>query len=175
MRYRGPAYRAHSPKWSWAPLSGEGALRHGGRFNRRGRPALYLASDLVTAVREFAQAFPFKLVPPITIVSYEVDCDHIVDLTQPSVRRQMKFTPSQLACTDWRTLQSDGKPVPSQDISERLIGDGAAGILVRSFAPGAAENDVNLVLWKWSTRLPHKIAVHDPDGALPKDGKSWGR
>ena len=38
MRSRGVVYRAHNPQWSWTPLSGEGARRHGGRFNRRGVP-----------------------------------------------------------------------------------------------------------------------------------------
>ena len=33
MRFRGTVYRAHNPQWSWTPLSGEGASRHGGRFN----------------------------------------------------------------------------------------------------------------------------------------------
>ena len=43
MRFQELVYRAHNPEWSWTPLSGEGARRHGGRFNRRGVPALYLA------------------------------------------------------------------------------------------------------------------------------------
>ena len=52
MRFRGLVYRAHNPQWSWTPLSGEGARRHGGRFNRRGVPALYTSLAPLTAIRE---------------------------------------------------------------------------------------------------------------------------
>lgn len=170
--YRGPAFRAHNPRWSWAPLSGEGAAIYGGRFNAKGVPALYLATDMATAMREVAHGFPVKLVDPLTIVSYTVDCNDIIDLTEPRVRRSLKITDDDLACA-WLLLQKEKKPVPSQDIAARLIGEGAAGILVRSFAPGSTSDNHNLVLWKWSGDLPHRVSVHDPDKRLPKDGKSW--
>ena len=38
-----PLFRAHNPLWSFQPLSGAGAARAGGRFNRIGTPALYLS------------------------------------------------------------------------------------------------------------------------------------
>ncbi len=44
-----------------------------------------------------------------------------------------------------------------------------------SFAPGATERDVNLVLWQWADRLPHRVTVFDPGGKLPKDQRSWER
>lgn len=37
------AFRMHTPKWASAPLSGAGAAEHGGRANRPGVEALYLA------------------------------------------------------------------------------------------------------------------------------------
>ena len=52
MRFRGVVYRAHDPRWSWAPLSGEGARLYGGRFNRRGVPALYTSLAMLTAIWE---------------------------------------------------------------------------------------------------------------------------
>lgn len=170
--YRGPAFRAHNPKWSWAPTSGEGAAHYGGRFNRKGVPALYLATDMATAMREVAHGFPYKLVDPLTIVSYEIDCADIVDLTDQRVRRSLKLAEDDLAC-GWLLLQEEKKPVPSHHIADKLIAEGAAGILVRSFAPGSTVDNHNLVLWKWSSKLPHKVRVHDPDGRLPKDGRSW--
>ncbi len=36
VRFQGLAYRAHDPRWSFKPLSGEGAAVHGGRFNPKG-------------------------------------------------------------------------------------------------------------------------------------------
>lgn len=51
-RFRGLVYRAHAPRWATAPLSGEGAARHGGRFNPIGMAALYTALGLETAWTE---------------------------------------------------------------------------------------------------------------------------
>jgi RES domain-containing protein len=39
--FDGLVYRAHHPGWAYQPTSGEGAERHGGRFNRKGLTALY--------------------------------------------------------------------------------------------------------------------------------------
>ena len=38
-------YRMHVPRWAVAPASGAGAGTHGGRANRVGLNALYLALD----------------------------------------------------------------------------------------------------------------------------------
>lgn len=172
MIYRGPAFRAHNPRWSWLPTSGEGAALYGGRFNAKGVPALYLATDMTTAMREVAHGFPTRLVDPLTIVSYAVDCADIVDLTSMRVLRAKGITPDQLAC-GWLLLQEAGKPVPSQAIAHRLIAEGAAGILVRSFAPGSSAENINLVLWRWSEKPPHQVRMHDPGKRLPKDDSSW--
>jgi RES domain-containing protein len=73
------AYRMHVPRWAVAPTSGAGAGRHGGRANRIGLNALYLALDANTAIREYQQISP--LMPPGTLVSYQLTIDPIVDFT----------------------------------------------------------------------------------------------
>jgi RES domain-containing protein len=170
----GVAYRAHNPRWSWTPLSGEGASIHGGRFNARGTPALYLALDLNTAVVEFNQGFPFRLVAPVTIVSYAVDCDDVVDLSTASERRRQGVRPGDMACP-WKLLAETGGAVPSWGIADRMQAGGAAGIVVPSFSPGASTDSRNLVLWHWSDAPPHRVTIHDPGGDLPRDGSSWRR
>ena len=40
MNFQGLAYRAHDPRWSFKPLSGDGAAVQGGRFNPKGSAAL---------------------------------------------------------------------------------------------------------------------------------------
>lgn len=172
MRFAGTAYRAHDPRWSWAPLSGEGARIHGGRFNPQGVPALYLALDFATAVIEANQGFPFRFASPITLVSYAVNCDDLADLTDAQVLRGLGATAGDLACA-WKLLCEAGKPVPSWLLVERLRASGAAGVVVPSFSPGAAADAKNLVLWKWSAHLPYQVLVIDPDKRLPRDGSSW--
>ncbi|MGF6851424.1 RES domain-containing protein [Paraburkholderia sp. CI3] len=73
------AYRMHVPKWAVAPTSGAGAGRHGGRANRIGLNALYLALDVNTAVLEYQQVSP--LMPPGTLISYQLSVDPVVDFT----------------------------------------------------------------------------------------------
>ena len=52
-------------------------------------------------------------------------------------------------------------------------GQGYAGLLTPSFAPGATESAHHLVLWKWGAELPTRVMVYDPSGRLPKDHLSW--
>lgn len=74
MRFSGLVYRAHHPRWAFAADSGEGAARHGGRFNSPGRPAPCTSLRLQTAWLEAQQAFPFKA-QPMTVCAYAVDCE----------------------------------------------------------------------------------------------------
>lgn len=71
------AYRMHVPRWAVAPTSGAGAGKHGGRVNRPGVDALYLA--LETAVRECQQVS--TLLPPGTLTSYQLTAAPVVDFT----------------------------------------------------------------------------------------------
>lgn len=171
MRFRGTCYRAHDPRWSFRPLSGDGAAIHGGRFNPKGVPALYLSLDLVTAVREASQGFASRL-EPCVLCSYEVDCDDIVDLSDRAARDAAGVAFEELSCA-WALLALERKPVPSQRLAARLIGEGKAGALVPSFAIGSAADSINLVLWSWGPDLPRRVTVHDPSGKLPRSQLSW--
>ena len=171
MRFRGTCYRAHDPRWSYLPLSGAGAAIHGGRFNPKGTPALYLALDPMTAVKEANQGFAHKI-EPCVLCSYEVDYADIVDLRDDAGRAESGVAAEDMASA-WFSDLAAGRDPSSWRIARRLIAEGAAGTLAPSYAPGATSRDQNLVLWKWSDRPPHKIAVFDPSGRLPKDQLSW--
>jgi RES domain-containing protein len=143
LRLTGLVHRAHNPRWAFDPVSGEGARRHGGRFNPRGVPALYTSVRFETAWLEAQQGFPFKG-QPMTVVAYEVDCEGIVDLTDPAERYRLGIAHDDLACP-WEDLASRSIEPPSWILVRRLIAEGAAGIRVASFAPGAGVEDVNVV------------------------------
>lgn len=51
------------------------------------------------------------------------------------------------------------KTPPSWTLARRLSAAGTAAIMVPSFAPGAVEDDVNVVFWRWSDRPPHRLRV----------------
>jgi RES domain-containing protein len=171
LRFRGSCYRAHDPRWSFAPLSGAGAAIHGGRFNPAGVEALYLSLSPMTAVLEMNQSFPFKI-EPCVLCSYEVDCDDIVDLRSDDGRTEHAF-PFEVMSAPWFSAIAEGREPETWAHVRRLIGLGAAGILVPSFARRAGAADQNLVLWRWGELLPHRITVYDPSGRLPKNQLSW--
>jgi RES domain-containing protein len=173
VRLQGVAYRAHNPKWSWSPLSGEGARLHGGRFNPKGVAALYLSLDWQTAIIEASQGFAYRI-PPLTIVSYEVDCDDIVDLTTAEERARHRVSSKAMSCA-WLLLADTRSPVPSWRIAERMMQAGMAGIIVPSYAAGADREAKNLVLWRWSQDLPHRVSIVDEERRLPRNDASWRR
>lgn len=152
--------------WAFDPLSGKGAKRYGGRFNRPETLALYTSLDLTTAWMEAQQGFPFKA-QPMTIVAYEVDCANIVDLNDPNTLSFLDFTSSKLACA-WEDLATQKKEPPTWRLAKRLQSLGISGIQCRSFAPGCTEQNHNLVLWQWSETPPNSIRVIDDFKRLPK-------
>ena len=160
MRIQATCYRAHHPKWSFKPLSGDGAAVHGGRFNPKGVPALYLALTIETAIKEASYAFAFKI-DPYLLCCYDVNCADVADLRSDAGRAEHGMAPADLCCP-WESDVLERREPASWRAARRLIARGIAGILVPSFAPGAAAHDQNLVLWDWSERPPHQVTVFDP-------------
>jgi RES domain-containing protein len=162
VRYRGPLYRALNPIWARDPLSGEGARRHGGRFNPRGLPALYTSLSVVAAIREANQVGTLQ---PTLLVSYRADVSPVFDATDPDALARHGMTPAGLADDGWRIRMIAHGRAPTQALAERLIADGFAGMLVRSFARGATLADLNLVLWRWA-HPSASLSVIDDEGRL---------
>ena len=154
--------------WSYQPLSGDGAKKHGGRFNRPGKSALYTSLDTTTTWMEAQQAFPFKP-QPMTLVAYQVDCADLVDLTQPKTLALLNLKKSDVACA-WEDISSRGQEPLTWQLADRLQAMGFFGVIVQSFAPGCTEDNRNLVKWGW---LSHCITVIDDLGRLPKSSESW--
>jgi RES domain-containing protein len=74
-----PFYRALTPRWAHLPESGAGAAAVGGRFNRPGVEARYLAETVGAALSEYQQESP--LLPPATLATYLVTADQVVDFS----------------------------------------------------------------------------------------------
>jgi RES domain-containing protein len=109
---------------------------------------------------------------PLTICSYNVDVDDIVDLRTDSGRAAEAIEVTSMS-SPWAYDLANGNIPASWEIAKSLLARGAAGILSPSFATGARPDMANLVLWRWGPDLPHKVEVHDPGGRLPKDQFSW--
>lgn len=165
MRVRGLLYRALNPVWARDPLSGAGAARHGGRFNARGRPALYTSLAPDTAIREANQ---IGFLQPTTLVAYHADIAPVFDATDAAALLDHGLSPAALADPAWRDRMNRGAPVPIQDLAERLIAAGYAGLRVASFAAGATAADLNLVLWRWNAGPDTRLDLIDDEGRLTR-------
>ena len=162
MRLRALVYRAHNPQWSWTPISGEGARRHGGRFNRRGVPALYTSFAPLVAIRE-AQPLG-RPMQPLTLCAYEVDAEPVFDALDQERRRALGVTEFEFACPMWEAEMLAGAIPASQALADRLIAAGYVGMRVQSHAAGASADDLNLVLWSWSADRPARVVLIDRPG-----------
>ena len=164
MRFRALVYRAHNPQWSWPPISGEGARCHGGRFNRRGVPALYTSLSPLTAIHE-AQPLG-RPMQPLTLCAYEVDVEPVFDAQDEERRRALGVPESDLACPTWEAEMLAGAIPASQALADRLMAAGYVGMRVQSHAAGASADDLNLVLWRWSADRPARVVLIDDEDRL---------
>jgi len=171
LRFQATCYRAHEPKWSFDPVSGDGAAIYGARFNPKGMPALYLALTLEAAVKEVGLGLGYRI-EPYVLCSYQVDCADVVDLRSDAGCLEYGVAPEDLSCA-WKSAVLERREPASWQLARGLIVRGIAGVLVPSFAPGAIQRDENLVLWDWSERPPHQVRVFDPSGRLPRNQLSW--
>jgi RES domain-containing protein len=134
-------------------------------------PALYLALTLEGMLMEMGHGFGRRF-EPLTICSYSVDVDDIIDLRTDNARAAMAIDLAAMA-SPWALERSAGRTPASWGLCTTLLARGAAGILVPSFANGATPATHNLVLWRWGTTAPHRVEVHDPTGRLPRNPSSW--
>jgi len=160
-------HRFHTPKWASEPLSGMGAASVGGRFNRPGVEALYLAAEMETAHAEYRQGA--SIAYPATYVGYRVALDRVVDLTFSPDLSTWRAHWQEWTCEWKRIYRIDRKVPPSWLCADEAISGGCDGILYPSMRrPGGT----NLVIYPANARAG-SMQVYDPSGALPKDRSSW--
>jgi RES domain-containing protein len=165
MHFKGEPYRALNPIYAREPMSGRGAALHGGRFNRKGTPALYSSLSVMTALREANQAGSLQ---PTTLVSYDADIERIFDSRDDAALRAEGMDAAALADPTWRHLMKATGEAKTQAFARRLAAAGYHGLLVRSFAPGATSDDLNLVLWRWGDAAPCRLTLIDDENRLSR-------
>jgi len=156
-------YRVIVPAYASTPLSGMGAARQGGRFNRPDQEALYLSLDEATALTEYRQDNPW--LPPGTICTFFVNGLRVADLSDGYDPEQWPSLWADFA-VDWRA-EWFGKSVepPTWYMADDVVAAGLDGIL---FPSQARSGGTNLVIYRSSARPPTQLRVYDPDGVLQK-------
>lgn len=163
ISYRGELFRALNPVFAREPMSGRGAQLYGGRFNPKGTPALYTSTSVLTALREANQVGNLQ---PTMLVSYEAEIERIFDTRNAAALSARGMDASALADPTWRDQMKASGESRSQAFARELIADGYNGLLVRSFAAGTSEDDINIVLWRWSAAVPHRLVLIDDENRL---------
>lgn len=156
-------YRVISPAYASMPLSGQGAARRGGRFNRPGQEALYLSADEATALAEYRQDNPW--LPPGTICTFFANGLRVADL---SAGFDAAHWPALWADhgIDWRA-EWFGRAIepPTWYMADDVIAEGMDGLL---FPSQARPGGVNLVIYEPARRSAAQLRVYDPEGLLQK-------
>lgn len=161
-------YRAHAPEWASQPLSGAGAAKVGGRLNRPGVHALYLADSQATALAEYQQLS--SLMQPCTLAAYSVRLGSVVDFLKGFVPGIWSPLWQELSC-NWRGMAFLEKiEPPTWVLSDEVLASGHVGIL---FPSTHLKDGVNLVVYSDALGPDDDVSVHDPDGKLPRDRSSW--
>lgn len=155
------AYRVIAPAYARQPKSGMGAARQGGRFNRPGQEALYLALDEATALAEYRQENPW--LPPGLICTFFLRGLRVADLSAGYDAARWPVLWADFA-VDWRA-EWFGHAVepPTWYMADDVFAAGLDGIL---FPSQARAGGVNLVIYRSSERPEQQLRVYDPKGAL---------
>jgi RES domain-containing protein len=160
-------WRAYVPKWSYAPLSGEGAARSAGRWNPRGVPTIYAARELSTAWAEYNQGF---VQHPALIAQLELRGANLADLTGATGLSDFGLDET-IHETDWRAALDGQTMPPTHQVYFRLLALGFDGVIYPSFM---SKGGTCVALWHWNGENQPVLKVIDPEGRLPVSRRSWG-
>ncbi len=149
-------WRMLAPRWSFDPLSGEGAARAGGRWNEPGQPALYLSDNHATAIAEYHQDLP----RPGTLVGYELDAASLLDLTDPLSCLALGIDGAFMRQAWKRSRDIDRARPTCWDFARQAMDGGWHGLRV----PSAQVAGTNVVLWRWNQPGCPSLRCLDPRG-----------
>ncbi len=166
-------WRILSPRRQHAPLSGEGAARHGGRWNRPGQTALYLSESVETAFAENQQELGVR---PGTFVAYDILGGTIAELTRSDGRidsgvRILGNLPAQTEIKfEVQDLLTPWKEAAFVEVHDPVTW-GLADMLCGAFdgvrVPSAQyPGGVNVVLWRWNDGDAPTVTFFDPRAEL---------
>ena len=97
----------------------------GGRFNEKGKEALYMSYALAVAATEYGQDLGPR---PGTFCYYEVDLNPVADLTSEETLKALGIVQAALF-TSWKDYLSRNLRPPTWDVAGGLMNRGFVGAL----------------------------------------------
>jgi RES domain-containing protein len=118
-------------------LSGNGAAKVGGRWNRPGIRAVYASLDIMTATHEAYQnfidaGFSLLAIRPRVTAGTATKLGLVLDLTDKAIRRMIGYSQRELLEEDWHGIQSAGEESWTQAIGRGCRAAGFEGLIVPS-------------------------------------------
>jgi RES domain-containing protein len=177
-RFRGALVRAihaatlygfrHGPTYEPRPLFDLGPPRSGGRFTPPGgAPALYLACDAETSLRELMQVGASAALKPqpsgnaVVVFTADVRLEAVLDLTRDETARALGTTHAELA-SPWRHRRD--RKTPPTHVLGRAVAE-AGHIQAVRFASTKGRGDCFMVLTQMIV-APAFVRVTDPESKL---------
>jgi RES domain-containing protein len=132
---RGTFFRALLATFAKQPLSIEGSLRHGGRYNPLGAfGALYCGESPAVCAAEIGKRAAGQRVSPYRLARVRVKLHRVLDLTDPTTLAALNLRPEDVLGADWQ---------PTQRLAAQVRAAGFEGLL----APSAAGPGRNLIIF----------------------------
>lgn len=123
-----------------------GAIKNGGRYNRKGTAAIYTSLSRACAFAEFTQRFPDDMpLDAATMLSLGVKLNHVLDLTDPNTLTLLSTSLDELC-----SARFPGVDHPALGVGEAAADLGFDGII----APSAVHAGKNLVIFPDAHVLP---------------------
>lgn len=156
-------------------LSGQGAARLGGRWNRPRTLAVYGSLDIITATREAYQniidaGFSLSAIRPRVIAGAAAKLSVVCDLTDKAIRRKIGFSRDELLAEDWRGIQASGREPWTQAIARGCRTAGFEGLIVPS---ARNRRGKNIVVFPDRLHRGSRLAVL-AERELPPHPDDWG-
>ena len=102
------------------------------------------------------------------LVCYEAAIERVFDTRDAAALRAAGLDAAAMSAATWRDEMREKGEARTQTFARDLIAQGYCGLLVRSFAAGTGEHDLNLVLWRWGNAPPARITLIDDEGRLSR-------
>lgn len=156
-------YRSCSPRFATSEglLSGEGSLRHGGRWNPPGTRAIYGSDCPETALAESLRevrrcGFSDADALPRTFVAVDVTLARVVDVTSESVLSRLRIELPELTQVEWREGQKEDHLV----LPQRLGVSAKQASLEAIWVPSAARLSArNLVIFPENLQATSRLRI----------------
>lgn len=170
--WAGDAFRFALPRWGTVEhlLTGEGALRAGGRWHPIGAfRAVYASLDPETALAESLAHFrrfgvADRDAMPRTLNAVTVSLQRVLDLTDGAVRRHLVFSQARMLAEEWWVRQAQDEEAITQSLGRAARAAGLEGMIVPSAARAEGRG---LVFFPDNRRAGSVLAIVNPD-ELPR-------